>query len=95
MSEDHHFLINGMRWLVRFTRLRGRAAGWAYLPDAKNPFSERKILVDSRLKNRAKLETVVHEILHVCFPTVSEEHITLSARDLARALWALGYREKE
>jgi hypothetical protein len=95
MSEDHHFLINGMRWLVRFTRLRGRAAGWAYLPDANNPFSERKILVDSRLKNRAKLETVVHEILHVCYPTVSEEHITLSARDLARALWALGYREKE
>ncbi len=95
MSEDHHFLINGMRWLVRFTRLRGQAAGWAYLPDHKNPYSERKILVDSRRNNRAKLETVVHEILHVCFPTVSEEHITLSARDLARALWALGYREKE
>lgn len=55
----------------------------------------RKILVDSRLTGRAKLETVVHEVLHVCYPTVSEEHITESARDLARVLWTLGYRETQ
>ena len=95
MPEDHHFLVAGARWLVRFCRLKGRAAGWAYLPDAKNPHMKRKILVDERLKNRPRMETIIHELLHVCFPTVSEEHITDSARDIARVLWALEYREKE
>jgi hypothetical protein len=93
MAQNHHFTIAGARWLLRFVRLKGRAAGWAYLPDAKNPTLPRKILIDDRLVNRGKLETIVHELLHVCFPTVSEEHITESARDIARVLWALGYRE--
>lgn len=94
MPEDHHFRICGQRWLLRFTRLRGQAAGWAYLPDAKRPEMQRKILVDSTLTGRARAETIVHEVLHVAFPTASEEHITESARDLARVLWALGYREQ-
>ena len=95
MPEDHHFLVAGARWLVRFCRLKGQAAGWAYLPDHKSPKLPRKILIDERLKGRAKLETIIHEFLHVCFPQVSEEHITEAARDIAKALWALGYREQE
>jgi hypothetical protein len=93
MADDHHFTISGDKWLLRFTKLRGSAAGWAYLPDPKNKQLEKKILVDSRLKGRARLETIVHEVMHVLQPTASEEHITLSARDMARILWALGYRE--
>ena len=96
MADDHHFTIAGEKWLLRFTKLRGQAAGWAYLPDAGKPRKlPRKILVDSRLTSRPKLETIIHEVLHVLQPTVSEEHITLSARDLARVLWALGYREEK
>lgn len=97
MPDDHHFMIAGLRWLMRFTKLRGQAAGWAYLPDARNPKIPRKILIDSRLKGRAKLETIVHELLHICpgGPSVDEAHVTASARDIARVLWALGYREIE
>lgn len=94
--EDHHFTLAGLRWLLRFTRLRGTADGWAYLPDAKDTKKTvRKILIDSRLKHRRRLEVVIHECLHVFYPTVSEEHITESARDLSRVLWTLGYRETE
>lgn len=98
MPEDHHFTLAGLRWLIRFTRLRGNADGWAYLPDTKDPNrSERKILIDSRLKHRRRLEVVIHECLHVLSagPTVSEDVVTESARDLARVLWSLGYRETE
>lgn len=95
MADDHHFTVAGARWLLRFTRLKGRAAGWAYLPDHKTPLLPRKILVDDRLKNRAKLETIIHELIHVCFPTSSEEHVTLTARDIAKVLWTLSYRESE
>lgn len=94
MPDDHHFTVAGQKWLLRFTRLKGRAAGWAYLPDPKTPNLERKILIDSRLKGRPKCETIIHELLHVCFPTVSEDHITVSARDIARVLFSLNYREQ-
>lgn len=93
-ADDHHFTIGRLKWLLRFTRLRGQAAGWAYLPDPKKPRMPRKILVDNRLTGKARLETIIHEVLHVCYPTVSEEHITESARDLARVLWTLRYREE-
>lgn len=96
MPEDHHFTLAGLRWLLRFTRLRGGADGWAYLPDYKDTKkSVRKILIDSRLKHRRRLEVVIHECLHVLSagPTVSEEVVTESARDLTRVLWALGYRK--
>jgi predicted SprT family Zn-dependent metalloprotease len=89
---DHHFTLAGVRWLLRFTRLRGNAAGWAYLPDAKNPQMKRKILIDDRLKGRSLLETIIHECLHACFPQLSEETVTEAARDIARVLWLLGYR---
>lgn len=92
MGAVHQYTINGQRWTLKFSRLRGSAAGWAYLPDSKNPGLPRKILIDSRLKGRMLLETTTHELLHVCFPTVSEEHITESARDIARVLWNLGWR---
>jgi predicted SprT family Zn-dependent metalloprotease len=95
MPRDHHFTLHGLRWLVRFTRLRGQAAGWAYLPDAKRPSMPRKILIDERLKNRTLLETIVHECIHVSFPSASEDHVTESARDIARVLWTLGYRLDE
>ena len=67
--EDHHFTLAGVRWLLRFTRLRGQAAGWAYLPDPKKPHAQRhRILIDARLKGRARLETIVHECLHATNP---------------------------
>jgi hypothetical protein len=91
-AKDHHFKLHGLRWLFRFTRLRGSAAGWAYLPDPLKPQQERKILIDDRLKNRALLETIVHECVHVSFPSASESHVTECARDIARVLWTLGYR---
>lgn len=94
MPEDHHITIDGRRWLLRFSRLRGSAAGWAYLPDGRNPDMPRKILVDERLKGGARLETILHEIAHaVLGPAVSEETVTELARVQRRALTMLGFKE--
>lgn len=92
MSEDHHFQIRGRRVLWRYARLRGRAAGWSITPDEKRPDIERKVLIDSRLKGRARLETEVHEAIHQLFPDLAEETVGGAGRDLARILHALGYR---
>jgi hypothetical protein len=96
MPSDHHFTIAGLKWLWRYTRLRGGANGWTYLPDHKSPLkSIRKILIDERLTGRLRLEVEIHEAMHALFPQTSEESVTDAAKDVARILWALGYRIDE
>jgi hypothetical protein len=95
MAEDHSFLINGVRWLWRYTRLKGLAIGWTYMPDPKNQSVRKKVLIDERLRGRARLNTEIHEFLHAANPTHSEEHVTQQGDDLTRILWTLGYRRKE
>ena len=53
------------------------------------------MLIDDRLKGRARLNVEIHEFLHASNPTHSEEHVTQQGDDLSRILWALGYRLKE
>jgi hypothetical protein len=90
MAEDHHVTIDGKRWLLRFTKLKGDAAGWTYFDNAKRP----RILIDDKLKGGTRLETIVHELLHASLgPTISEESVTEAAKVIRRTLWALGYRE--
>lgn len=90
MAEDHNVTIDGKRWLLRFTRLKGGAAGWTYFDNAKRP----RILIDEKLKGGTRLETIVHELLHASLgPTISEESVTEAARVIRRTLWSLGYRE--
>lgn len=84
---SHHFLICGIRYAWRYVKLRGGAEGWAYVGGEKP-----KILIDSRLKRRARLETECHEFLHAANPTLSEDHVHKQAHDLAKVLWTLGYR---
>jgi hypothetical protein len=95
--NDHHFTIRGVRVLWRYARLRGRAAGWAIWPDAKNPDLTPKVLIDSSLlkrPGRALLETELHEGLHQCLPDLSEETVTVVARDLSRIIFSLGWRRE-
>ena len=90
MPEDHDVTIDGKRWLLRFTRLTGDAAGWTYFDNAKRP----RILIDERLRGGTRLETILHELAHaVLGPTISEESITELARVQRRVLVNLGYRE--
>lgn len=90
MPEDHHVTIDGKRWLLRFTRLTGDAAGWTFFPNAARP----RILIDERLRGGARMETIVHELLHAALgPTISEESVTEAAKVIRRTLVSLGYKE--
>jgi len=92
VSGDHLFTIRGVRVLWRYARLRGRAAGWSVTPDEKRPDLERKVLIDARLVGRARLETEIHEAIRQLFPDLDEAIVCGAGRDMARILWALGYR---
>lgn len=92
MSLDHHFTIRGLCVLWRYARLRGRAVGWSITPDERRPDLKRKVLIDDRLRGRARLETEIHEAIHQLFPDLAEETVSGAGRDLARILWSLRYR---
>ena len=90
MPDDHQLTIDGKRWLLRFTRLKGDAAGWTFFDNSARP----RILIDERLRGGTRLETIVHELLHASLgPTISEEAVTEAAKVIRRTLWNLGYRE--
>jgi Zn-dependent peptidase ImmA (M78 family) len=90
VAEDHHITIDGRRWLLRFTRLRGDAMGWTFFDHATSP----RILIDERLRGSQRIETILHEIAHaVLGPAISEESITELARVQRRVLTMLNYRE--
>jgi len=85
-AKDHHFKVNDKRILWRYTKLVGKAVGWCY-------HEERKILIGNKLRGRRKLDTEIHEYLHLVNPTLSEEAVSQQATDLAKILWTLGYRQ--
>ena len=83
MPEDHAVTIDGKRWLLRFTRLTGDAAGWTFFDNAKRP----RILIDEKLRGWARAETILHELAHaVLGPTISEESVTELAKVQRRVL---------
>jgi len=83
---DHHFLINGQRWLWRYSTLKGGAEGWT-------EYSKHKVLIHSKLRRRARLECELHEGLHAALgDTISESCVERTAADLAKILYSLGYR---
>ena len=90
MADDHHITIDGKRWLLRFTRLRGDAMGWTFFDNATSP----RILIEERLKGSQRIETILHELAHaVLGPTVSEEAVTELARVQRRVLTMLNVKE--
>lgn len=63
-------------------------------PGEKAP--ERPVLeIDSGLTGREKLETVLHEALHLSLPALPEAAVLKVGRYLAMVAWHMGYREKE
>jgi hypothetical protein len=83
------FTINGRAWPWKYTRLKGSADGW--MIEGKG----RRILIDSALRGRRKLRVELHEFLHAANPDHDEATTDRQSTDLAKILWALGYRMAE
>lgn len=64
---------------------RERAVGLAWI-------GENFIEIDSRLKGRARLAALIHEVAHLAFPDASETKILGFDRQLSKVLWDHGFR---
>lgn len=81
--------VLGKVWDLRFVpNLSNR--GDCDSPDTKN----KKIRILSSLKGEERLEVIVHELLHASnHHLFSEEWVEQAAKDIARTLHRLGYRD--
>lgn len=87
------YKIAGRLWPWKYARLKGKNDGYAYVIEP-GVNSGHKILIDSRLKGRARLRIELHEFLHAAFPDIAEEVIDARSSELCRILCALGYKRK-
>lgn len=53
------------------------------------------IIVERDLSRRIGLETTIHEALHACNWSASEEKVGQTARDITRLLWNMGFRRQD
>jgi len=50
------------------------------------------LIIERDLSKRVGLETAIHEALHACDWSAKENKVEVTAKDIARFLWRLGYR---
>ena len=81
--------ILGKVWNLRF------APNMANRGDCEPPTSPGKeIRISSSLGGEDRLEVLIHELVHAAGWHIDETFVERFARDAARALWRLGYREQ-
>jgi len=51
------------------------------------------IAVEKGLKGKIELDTHIHEMLHACAEIANEEWVNTTAKEIATALWEIGYRK--
>ena len=73
----------------------GMATQLLHTYDGGDQAGEPMVEIDSRLKGRRKLDTEIHELLHLACPWMPEVAVRRTGTYLALVLWNLGYRQKE
>lgn len=82
--------ILGKLWRLRF------APNMANRGDCDPPQQAGKeIRISSALRDEERLEVLIHEFVHAAGWHIDETFVEQFARDAARALWRLGYRDQE
>jgi hypothetical protein len=79
-------ILNKIWELVFLSNLKDRGS-------CDSPYSRnKKIRIWKGLKDEEKLEVLIHEMLHAAFWQIDEHYIAEAAKDIAKILWKLGYK---
>lgn len=79
--------IGGKSWKIKFLPSK-------ILRDDGACSKRRQVIkVHQSLSGKKLLETVIHEVLHAEHWQIDEEYVNVTAADLARILWRVGFRE--
>jgi hypothetical protein len=55
---------------------------------------EGNVYIDPRQSKSEMLDTLVHEMLHIAYPRMSEKSVRGGSLAISTALWRRGYRQK-
>jgi len=81
--------VLGKLWQLRF------APNMANRGDCDQPDQRGKeIRISSSLRGEQRLEVLIHEMVHAAGWHIDETFVARFAKDAARALWRLGYRNR-
>lgn len=81
-------VLHGRHWNLTFVPNLGPNRGVCDSPTTPG----KAIKIQSGLKGEELLEVLIHEALHACAWNLDEDAVTVTAEDIARMLWKLGYR---
>jgi hypothetical protein len=73
----------------------GMATQLLHTEPGEKPPEEPILEIDSGLTGRVRLETILHEALHLALPSLPENGVLKVARYLAMISWHMGYRERD
>ena len=55
--------------------------------------SDGNVYIDPRQSKSEMLDTLVHEMLHIAYPRMSERSVRRGSRTISKVLWRRGYRK--
>ena len=73
----------------------GLATQLLHTEPAETPPTEPMLEIDSGLRGRVRLETIIHEALHLACPWMMEPVVLKVGRYIAMIVWHMGYRERD
>lgn len=73
----------------------GLATHLMYTEPGEKPPEEPIIEIDSGLQGRLRLETILHEALHLALPSLPESAVMKVGRYLSMVTWHMGYRRDD
>lgn len=85
MSLPKTHTFNGIKYHLIFDDLDGNC-------DTDDKYW---IVIERDLSKHIGLETTIHEALHACNWSASEEKVGQTARDISRLLWNMGFRRQK
>lgn len=89
MAKKHIIRFNGQRF--RYIK-NSKTENYGYCDRSTDKRTTGVIAIKKGLKGRIALDTNIHEMLHALNYYRNEKDINDTARQIAAALWELGYR---
>lgn len=89
-SKNRKIILLGKRYNLKYIPYLGKYDGSCDPPD----LIDKSIRIQSGLKGREELETLIHEFLHALDWSKDESWIDQSSCDISKILWNLGWRNK-
>lgn len=73
----------------------GLATHLLFTEPGETPPDEPIIEIDTGLRGRVRLETILHEALHLALPALPEAAVMKVGRYLSMVAWKMGYRTED